>query len=111
MRVEIDPPVAGHPHAAAPLSRALEQTGALDIVDRPTAREPRAGTEWRGPDSALVGVSTTALGTDQMTTSATALLERAGPTLIEDLWSLPTGDIAALVADVLAQLTEVRRYG
>ena len=92
----------------------MEQTAALDIIDRPTPREPRAGSEWHSLDS-LVGVSTTALGTDHSPASTTALLARglepAGPTLIEDVWSLPTGDLAALVADVRARLAEVPRHG
>lgn len=36
-------------------------------------------------------------------------LEPAEPTVNEDLWALPTGDIAALVADVLVQLAADRR--
>lgn len=32
----------------------MEQTAALDIIDRPTPREPRAGSEWHSLDSALV---------------------------------------------------------
>jgi hypothetical protein len=38
-------------------------------------------------------------------------LAPADQAVTEDLWAHPTDDIAALVADVLAQLTTVRAAG
>lgn len=133
MRVEIDPPPLAH---VAPLSRSPRSTAALDIVGLATAREAGPGSaisfpptpvsvhgdtaprtlppvlhEWRSPDSAFAGVSTTEWGTGHA--CATTLdgpgLGPAEPTAIEDLWATPTSDLADLVAQVLAQLTGVRR--
>lgn len=154
MRVEIDSPVAGDPHAA-PLRQAMVHTAALDLIDRARDREPS-----RSLNHASVGVSTTMLDpdhpsgvmdesmgglnrqaaahppvhtirrpspmlvdviprpltpADHLPVSGTTLHarspERAEPTSTGDLWAMPTSDLAALVAQVLAQLSEVRPEG
>ena len=92
MRVEIDPPVAH----VAPLSRSLLSTAALDIVGLATAREAGPGSATSSPPTPVSVHGDTARRT-------------LPPVSHEDLWATPTSDLADLVAQVLAQLTGVRR--
>lgn len=128
MRAEIDTTVVRDPRPA-PLSRALVETAALDVLlDRATARDAvrpsppapvqggtarRVPPQWRRLDSAFIGNS--ALGTDHThgvgTTLRASRRDLPEPSVAEDHWARPTSDLAALVAQVRAQLSEVRRDG
>ena len=98
----------------APPSWALLDTAALDIVGRVAARESTSGRDsprLPSPGPAEGAPTRGPLRSDELLSLDPPQLAPADQTVTEDLWAHPTEDLAALVADVLAQLTTVRAAG